>query len=124
MIEAEEPRKLLGSVDIDRWYAGSEPNASRWEYVIGYRSYPVPRAYFVEVHPVGIEEIKQIRLKWLWLMEKLKNSPFLNPREWKTSYHWVVPPEGSIPFTKQQVARKLPGVPIEFEGRGPLRLTG
>lgn len=123
-ITAQDPRKILGSVDIDGRYAAQEPHAPRWDYVIGYYSSPTPRAYFVEVHPAGLEEIEKIRSKWGWLMEKLKGSPFLNPTWWKVSYHWLVPGEGDIPFTKGQIARMLAEVPVMFEGRGPLRLTG
>lgn len=121
-IQPQNSRQILGSVNIDDWYAAQEPNATRWDYVIGYRSSPTPRAYFVEVHPAGIEEIGEVRLKWEWLMGKLRGGPFQDSAQWKVSYHWLVPGEGAIPFTRQGVARKLPGIPVEFEGRGPLRL--
>lgn len=123
-VEAQNSRKILGSVNIDGRYEAQEPKAARWDYVIGYHSSPIPRAYFVEVHPAGIEEIDEVRSKWEWLMGKLRGSPFLDSSRWEVSYHWLVPGEGAIPFTKQEVARKLAGVPVIFEGRGPLRLTG
>lgn len=122
-IEPENSRQILGSVDIDGWYADQEPNAPRWDYVVGYGSGPTPRAYFVEIHPGGIEEIDEIRSKWEWLMKKLraKKSPFLSDR-WGASYHWLVPNKGAVPATKLYVATRFQEIPVKFEGRGPLRL--
>ncbi len=117
-LEVQDTRQILGSVDIDNRYKSQEPHRPRWDYVIGYHSSPVPRAYFVEFHSATIEET---RAKWEWLMEKLRSGPFLDSDRWNSSYHWVVAGKGEIPFTRLEVTRKLPGV--HFEGRF-LRLTG
>jgi len=119
------PRNILGSVNIDAVYSDKEPNAPRWDCLIGYLS-DAPRAYFVEFHEADKEHcIDEVKAKLEWLIRRLQGSPFLSPR-WKASFHWVVSsagPEASpVVFTRREVTAKMAPYQIEFEGRGPLKL--
>lgn len=119
--EPEDSRQIMGSVNIEPFFDAKE---SKWDYLIGYNAEP-PKAYFVEFHPANkLEDLRVVRSKWQQLHELLKDSPFKNPSRWQIPYHWVVWGEAPIPMTKRVVARSLQGVPVQFEGRGPLKLTG
>jgi hypothetical protein len=124
-IDPINPRNILGSVNIDAVYSEKEPNAPRWDCLVGYLS-EAPRACFVEFHEANRDScITEVKSKLEWLMGKLQGSPFLTPR-WKASFHWIVssagPEASSVVFTKREVTAKMAPYQIEFEGRGPLKL--
>jgi hypothetical protein len=124
-IDPINSRNILGSVNIDAVYLEKEPNAPRWDCLVGYLS-EAPRACFVEFHEANSEScITEVKSKLEWLMGKLQGSPFLTP-QWKASFHWIVssaePKASSVVLTKREVADKMAPYQIEFEGRGPLKL--
>jgi len=127
-IKAKDTRRILGSVNINERYEKEEPDASRWDCVVGYLSAPAPRAYFIEFHPANQEDIKEVKKKKEWLDGKLTSSAFADDSRWTVSFHWVVSSdkkrEGKAPvrFTKDYALRELKGTGIKFEGRGPLKL--
>lgn len=55
-IKASKKRVLEGSVDIDTCVKNIYPNASRWDYVFGYRN----KIYYVEVHQGKASEVENI----------------------------------------------------------------
>lgn len=67
------PRQLDGSVDIDTCTKALYPKESRWDYVVSYNG----KAFFMEVHPATVGEIKEVekKLGWLkqWLEDKAKS---------------------------------------------------
>ena len=73
-VTCEDPRRLTGSIFLDRALA-QEPrhaNASRWDYGLGYRPARGPeQAVWVEVHSATTREVGTVlrKLKWLrdWL---------------------------------------------------------
>jgi len=67
-LSVREPRKLLGSVDIDQALQPLYPNASRWDYVIGMEG-PVDssRLIWIEVHPANSKFVTDIIGKREWL---------------------------------------------------------
>lgn len=48
-------------------YEGLYPNASRWDYAIGYDQ----KAWFVEVHPANTSNVKEMLKKVEWLESRL-----------------------------------------------------
>ena len=80
-IEAQNTRKLNGSVNIDDCLKSKYPNASRWDYAIGYNN----QIYFVEVHPAIPREIKELAKKLNWLKNWKRNTPFRNDN----NFYWV-----------------------------------
>lgn len=68
-ISVSESRNLLGSVDIDDCTKPLYPNASRWDYAIGYNQ----RALFIEVHPADTSNIDEMVKKVEWLKNWLNN---------------------------------------------------
>ncbi len=62
-VSASNRQELLGSVDIDECTKKRYPNASRWDYVIGYAR----KAWFVEVHPANTSNVQEMLKKVLWL---------------------------------------------------------
>ena len=73
-IEAEDTRKLTGSVDVDNALQRIEPSANRWDYGIAYqhtnRNEEV--IYWTEVHTASDSEVKVVIRKALWLRGWLK----------------------------------------------------
>jgi len=78
-IDPINPRNILGSVNIDAVYSEKEPNAPRWDCLVGYLS-EAPRACFVEFHEANRDScITEVKSKLEWLMGKLQGGPFLTP---------------------------------------------
>lgn len=73
-IDAEDTRKLTGSVDVDSALKQIEPNANRWDFAIAYqhtnRSAEV--IYWTELHTASDSEVKVVIRKAVWLRGWLK----------------------------------------------------
>ena len=77
--------KCEGSVDIDTAVKSRYPNASRWDYAVGYNG----RTYFIEVHTAKTDEVKSVLNKLQWLKDFLINdAPELNQQP--KSFHWII----------------------------------
>lgn len=73
-IEAEDTRKILGSVDIDNAYVNEDPNGNRWDFAIGYQ-HSSPKhdvVYWVELHTASDSQVKVVIKKAQWLLSWLK----------------------------------------------------
>jgi hypothetical protein len=73
-IDAEDTRRLRGSVDVDAALRKQHPNANRWDFAIGYEH--VDRnevVYWVEIHPASDAHINTVIAKAQWLLRWLKN---------------------------------------------------
>lgn len=55
-VKPQNPRKLSGSVYLDKCLKTTNPHDARWDYVIGYRE----KAYFVEVHPANTSNVDEV----------------------------------------------------------------
>jgi hypothetical protein len=68
-IVPEDPRRLLGSADVDAALRVHEPNAHRWDFAIGYRHSNKPKeyVYWVEIHTANDKETKVVLAKLRWL---------------------------------------------------------
>ena len=95
VIKAKNNRNINGSVDIDATTNSLYPQASRWDYTVGYEEY----AYFVEVHPANTSNINEMIHKKEWLEYWLNiHAPELEKIKAKAPYYWV--PSGRVAILK------------------------
>ena len=73
-IEAEDTRKLTGSVDVDTALQSVEPSANRWDFGIAYRhtNRDAEVIYWTELHTASTSEVKVVIKKAIWLRNWLK----------------------------------------------------
>lgn len=86
VVSAKDTRLIDGSVDIDGCTSTLYPNASRWDYAIGYDG----KAYFLEVHPADTSNVKEVIKKAEWLKNWLENkAPRLKQIAADKAFYWV-----------------------------------
>ncbi|TYQ26624.1 hypothetical protein PseudUWO311_10930 [Pseudanabaena sp. UWO311] len=84
-VRPSDTKKCEGSVDIDAAVRGIYPNASRWDYVIGYDG----TKYFIEVHSAETSEVTTVLKKFRWLKDFLvTDAPELNKQQ-KKRFYWI-----------------------------------
>lgn len=73
-IDAEDPRKFGGSVDIDAAYQAEDPHGNRWDFAIAYRhtNRTAETVYWVELHTGSDSQIKVVIKKAQWLLAWFK----------------------------------------------------
>ena len=73
-IEAENTRKLVGSIDVDSALQQVDPNANRWDFAIAYQhtNRDAEVIYWTELHTASDSEIKVVIRKVIWLRGWLK----------------------------------------------------
>lgn len=96
-----DTKKCEGSVDIDTTVKSIYPNASRWDYAVGYDG----KTYFIEVHSAKTDEVNCFLNKLQWLKDFLiKDAPELNQEP--KSFHWIAS-NGNHILSGSSQARKL-----------------
>ena len=74
-VKQGDTTRLLGSVDIDSALHDAEPNAARWDYLIGEQLGNQERLHWVEVHPAsGMGNIGEIERKLAWLTHWMRGT--------------------------------------------------
>jgi hypothetical protein len=75
-IEAEDTRKLTGSVDVDTANLATDPNGNRWDFGIAYQhtNRNAEVVYWIELHTASDSEIKVVIKKAQWLLNWFKGS--------------------------------------------------
>ena len=102
-VKPQNPRKLSGSVYLDKCLKTTNPHDARWDYVIGYRE----KAYFAEVHPANTSNVDEVVKKKKWLDVWLKtNALDLKAMMAGTSYYWIASGKVAILPNSPQ-ARKI-----------------
>lgn len=102
-VKPQNPRKLSGSVYLDKCLKTTNPHDARWNYVIGYSE----KAYFVEVHPANTSNVDEVVKKKKWLDVWLKtNALDLKAMMAGTSYYWIASGKVAILPNSPQ-ARKI-----------------
>lgn len=102
-VKPQNPRKLSGSVYLDKCLKTTNPHDARWDYVIGYRE----KAYFVEVHPANTSNVDEVVKKKKWLDVWLKtNALDLKAMMSGTGYYWIASGKVAILPNSPQ-ARKI-----------------
>jgi hypothetical protein len=103
-IEAEDTRRLRGSVDVDTALKPSCPDEPRWDYAIGHKpSNPdTETVYWVEIHPASSGEVKAVLEKLAWLKAWLrKAAPKLNALH--REFIWVSSGKTSFTLSSPQL---------------------
>lgn len=86
--------RFSGSVDLDKHFQKSEPNANRWDYGIGF-NHGVNFALWVEPHPAsGASEVDAVIRKLDWLKSKLGSPGY----EGLAALTTAAQKNGEIPF--------------------------
>ena len=112
-VEATDNRKLNGSVDIDATTRDLYPEASRWDYVIGYEG----KAYFLEVHSEITSDIVDMLKKADWLRQWLSTkASALKAISGSNCFYWVSPGACHIVSPSPQ-ARKLAQSKVKYSGK-------
>lgn len=102
-VKPQNPRKLSGSVYLDKCLKTTNPHDARWDYVIGYSE----KAYFVEVHPANTSNVDEVVKKKKWLDVWLKtNALDLKAMMAGTSYYRIASGKVAILPNSPQ-ARKI-----------------
>jgi hypothetical protein len=104
-IEAEDTRKLAGSVDVDTAYQKLDPQANRWDFGIGYRhaNREEDVIYWVETHTASTSEVNVVIKKALWLLAWFKGDGKLLA-EFEKDIIWVS--SGATTFTLSAPRKK------------------
>lgn len=67
-VTPSDPKRVTGSVDLDAALQPLFPNATRWDYAIGYRlTARDDKAFFVEFHRAFDDQVKRVIEKKHWL---------------------------------------------------------
>lgn len=102
-VKPQNPRKLSGSVYLDKCLKTTNPHDARWDYVIGYSE----KAYFVEVLPANTSNVDEVVKKKKWLDVWLKtNALDLKAMMAGTGYYWIASGKVAILPNSPQ-ARKI-----------------
>ncbi len=86
-VDATDPKKIQGSLDIDGQVKKIYPYDNRWDYALSYDD----KIYFFEVHPASTSEVDTVIKKLGWLKDWLKNkAPQINKlQKGNQPYTWV-----------------------------------
>ena len=96
---------VLGSANIDADCCDTDPNGSRWDYVVGYSRDGKAIAFFVEVHSAGSHNVAEMEKKIDWLREFLKRPTSVALCRLPCEYHWVASGRFNIPKHLPQYRR-------------------
>lgn len=82
-ISKKNSTKLAGSVDIDKALEPLQPNAHRWDYLVGVHEGGEICIHWIEVHPASSTgSITEVAAKMIWLVNWMKITPLVNyPRD-------------------------------------------
>lgn len=70
--------RLLGSVNVDAALQASQPNATRWDYVVGQKVGNKEHLHWIEVHPAASTgNINEVAAKLDWLAHWMKTTPLV-----------------------------------------------
>lgn len=116
-VDAEDTRRLKGSLDVDTTLISAFPNDPRWDYGIGHQPRDVNGevVYWIEVHPASDGNVKEVIAKLEWLKEWLAGSaPLLHAM--RRRYVWVSSGKTSLTLTPPQ-RKRLAQLGLEHKGR-------
>jgi hypothetical protein len=114
--EDTSTKHLRGSVDIDTAYESFEPQASRWDFAIGYQhaNRSDEFVYWVETHSGTDNEIKVMQKKYDWLRNWLKASGHLLAK-FDKQFVWI--PSGTTKFSAGSTqVKKLADTGLFYSG--------
>jgi hypothetical protein len=105
-IEAEDPRKLRGSVDVDLALRAEDPHGNRWDFAIAYQhtNHQDEFVYWVEPHTASDSQIDVVIKKANWLLKWLKQPGNLLD-QFKRDIVWVSSGRTSLTLSSPQSKR-------------------
>ncbi|MGQ9919626.1 MAG: hypothetical protein ACUVS7_19710 [Bryobacteraceae bacterium] len=116
-VDAQDTRRLAGSVNVDAALARTHPNDPRWDYAVGHRptNYDEEVVYWIEIHPSSSGEIRAVKAKLTWLKKWLQvSAPELNAM--RKAFIWVS--SGRASFSPGSPRRKeLALLGLRYHGR-------
>lgn len=101
------------SIDVDAFYAVSEPQSPRWDYGVGVRNGTNDYAIWIEPHgATSSSEVDRVISKLNWLKEKMRCDDWSGLRALTIAageaslqpYWWLVP--GTVSFSPSSPAAK------------------
>lgn len=117
-IRYRNARKLAGSLNLDVALQMTHPNASRWDYGIGFDGGEGEVAIWVEVHPASSTGISDMLAKLNWLKNWLETEAAALRGLTHGQYHWIST-DATIAITpNSQHAKRLALAGL----RGPTRV--
>jgi len=105
-VDAENTRRLRGSVDVDTALKATCPGDPRWDYAIGHRpaNFATEIVYWVEIHPASTGEVNAVLQKLAWLKAWLRESaPQLDAL--RRAFIWVSSGKTSFTLSSPQQKR-------------------
>lgn len=108
-VNADDNRKLQGSIDIDSQVKALYPQSPRWDYALSYDD----KIYYFEIHPAETSEIDKVVNKVKWLKEWLKTkAPIINKLQ-KAEYPYIWVQSGRfaiLPTAKEKMKLSAAGI--------------
>lgn len=101
-IDAANTRCMLGSVCVDDDCRAAHPQASRWDYALGYTRAERVLVYFVEVHSADASGVSELKKKFGWLKDYLAQPTQAALNGLSREFHWVASGRIQIPKTTPQ----------------------
>lgn len=104
-IDAEDTRKIKGSVFVDVAYLATDPNGNRWDYGIAYKhtNREEEVIYWVETHTASDSQVSRVLAKAVWLQKWFKGMG-KKLAEFEKEILWVS--SGATTFTLSSTQRK------------------
>jgi hypothetical protein len=105
--------RLLGSANVDAALHATQPNAARWDYVVGQKRDKLEHLNWIEVHPAsGTGNISEMEAKLKWLATWMKATPL---GEYPREIVWIA--SGRSAFNSRDPAlRRLANCGLRFAG--------
>ena len=115
-ITARQPRRLTGSVDVDKALMDRFPDANRWDYVAASQSSDnAEYLYWIEVHrATGTDTIGEVSAKLTWLKEWLCNDG-ARLNGYRRAFVWIATGRSAFQQNSPQLKR-LAAAGIIFAG--------
>jgi hypothetical protein len=109
------PRRLKGSVHIDKALEVALPNDPRWDYGIGHYNGQSEEAIWIEVHPASSDRVSRVTRKAHWLRNWLRQNGvlLLNMTRISDGFVWLSSGGVSIQRGSRQ-ARELALAGVSF----------
>jgi hypothetical protein len=122
-IEAEDTRKLTGSVFVDEANKKSDPYGNRWDYGIAYQhtNRDAEVVYWVETHTASDSQVSVVIKKAAWLQQWFRGHGKLLAA-FEKDIRWVS--SGATTFTLSSTQRKQMAALGLLPSDGKLCVTG
>lgn len=114
-VSVDDPRRIVGSVNIDAATLQRHPDDPRWDYAVGCQRSPNSQfVHWIEVHPANSRHVDDVLQKLGWLKQWLRTNA-LRLYHMPAKHYWVSSgPVALLPNSPQR--RRLAKSGIHFAG--------